>query len=299
MSNKLIPLVSIIIPTYNHAEFIGKALKSIINQTYQNWEAIIIDNKSTDHTNEILSKFTDKRINSYKIDNNGIIAKSRNFGIKLAKGEWIAFLDSDDWWTSDKLEICLKNIDEQVDFIYHNLEIINNESKFYFKRKNYKGRQLKKPILNDLLIGGISKGNAIGNSSVIVRKKMLIKIGGISENKNLVASEDYNTWLRIAEITDKFKYLNRTLGFYLIHKASAQKRNLSIPHREAVMDFMELFNNKEKLNLEVKLRYMSGNFNASNNNYVNAKKDFLFALKKGDINFKFRSLLKIIVIMFK
>ena len=78
-----------------------------------------------------------------------------------------------------------------------------------------------------------------------------------------------------------------------------QKRNLSIPHREAVMDFMEFFNDEEKLNLEVKLRYMSGNFNASKNDYVNAKKDFLFALKKGDINFKFRSLLKIIVIMFK
>ena len=59
MSNKLIPLVSIIIPTYNHAEFIGKALKSIISQTYQNWEAIIIDNKSTDQTNEILRKFND------------------------------------------------------------------------------------------------------------------------------------------------------------------------------------------------------------------------------------------------
>ena len=69
MSNKLIPLVSIIIPTYNHAEFIGKALKSIISQTYQNWEAIIIDNKSTDQTNEILRKFNDNRINYYKIDN--------------------------------------------------------------------------------------------------------------------------------------------------------------------------------------------------------------------------------------
>jgi len=65
LSNKLIPLVSIIIPTYNHAEFIGKALKSIISQTYQNWEAIIIDNKSTDQTNEILRKFNDNRINYY------------------------------------------------------------------------------------------------------------------------------------------------------------------------------------------------------------------------------------------
>ena len=247
MNTKLTPLVSIIIPTYNHARFISKSLKSVINQTFENWEAIVVDNHSTDDTDKILNQYIDSRIKYLKIYNNGIIAKSRNHGIKEAKGEWIAFLDSDDWWTRDKLEICFRNINDDVDFIYHDLEIVDKKSKSYFKKKNFKGRYLSKPILKDLLVGMIEEGNAIGNSSVVVRKKILTKIGGISENENLVASEDYNTWLRIAEITDKFKYIKKRLGYYLIHEASAQKKDLSIPHRQAVVEFINLFNSQQRL----------------------------------------------------
>lgn len=293
------PLVSVIIPTYNHANFLGKALESVVKQTYSNWEAIVIDNHSMDETNQVINKFKDSRIQYFKISNHGIIAKSRNLGINIAKGEWIAFLDSDDWWRKDKLEICFKNIDKKVDFIYHDLEIIYDKTKNYLNRKKIVGRKLDKPILNALLIGEIEKGNAIGNSSVIVRKEMLNKIGGISEDKNLVASEDFNTWLRIAEITNEFKYIKRKLGFYLVHENSAQKRDLSIPHRHAVTEFMEILNNKQKLDLEVKLKYMSGSYNALNNNYTKAKKDFIFVLKHGAINLKLRSLLKTIIIIFK
>jgi glycosyltransferase involved in cell wall biosynthesis len=299
LNTKLTPLVSIVIPTYNHARFISKSLKSVIDQTFENWEAIVIDNHSTDDTDKILIKHTDSRIKYLKIDNKGIIAKSRNLGIKEAKGEWIAFLDSDDWWTRDKLEICFRNINEEVDFIYHDLEIVDKKSKSYFRKKKFKGRHLSKPILKDLLIGVIAEGNAIGNSSVIVRKNMLNKIGGISEKENLVASEDYNTWLRIAEITDKFKYIKKRLGYYLVHDASAQKKDLSKPHREAVIEFINLFNSQQKLNLEVKLKYMSGCYNASVNNHTEAKKNFMFVLKNGLFNLKLRSLVKIILIILK
>ena len=148
-------------PTYNHANFLGKALESVISQTYSNWEAIVIDNQSTDQTNQVIDTFKDPRIKYFKIFNNGIIAKSRNLGINVAKGEWIAFLNSDDWWRKDKLEICFKNIDQKINFIYHDLEIIYDKKKT-FNRKKIVGRQLNKPILNDLLIGEIEKGNAIG-----------------------------------------------------------------------------------------------------------------------------------------
>ena len=275
MNLKSPPLISVIIPTYNHANFLGKALESVIQQTYNNWEAIVVDNQSTDETNQIINKYSDPRIQYFKISNNGIIAKSRNLGINNSKGEWIAFLDSDDWWTKDKLEVCLENIDDKVDFVYHQLEIVYDKSNSYLKKKNI-GRQLKKPILNNLLTSEIDQGNAIGNSSVMLRKDMLSRIGGISENKKMVASEDFNTWLRIAQITDKFNFIKKKLGYYLVHSESSQKRDLSIPHREAVIEFMELFNDKQKLNLEVKLKYMSGNYNSLNNNYAKAKEDFLF-----------------------
>ena len=272
-------------------------MKSILDQSYQNWEAIIIDNYSTDHTDYVLRKFNDTRFKVFKLKNNGIIAKSRNLGIKFAKGEWIAFLDSDDWWTFDKLETCLRNINDDVDLIYHDLEIKYDKPKFKFRKISYKGRQLTKPILQNLLYGLIEEGNAIGNSSVLVRKKILLKVGGINENKNLVAAEDFNTWLKIAQITDKFKYLNKKLGFYLVHDVSAQKKDLSIPHKEAVKEFLYLYNNKQKLNYEVKLRYMSASYNAQNNNLIKAKKDFMFVFKKGSLNLKLRSMIKIIIIM--
>ncbi len=286
-------------PTYNHDKFIKKALDSVICQTFQNWEVIVIDNHSTDKTDKILNNYDDLRIIKLKINNNGIIAKSRNLGIEVARGEWIAFLDSDDWWTKDKLEICHNNIDENIDFIYHDLEIKDNKSNFIFKKKYLKGRELKKPILKDLLYGLIKEGNAIGNSSVIVRKSILSKIGGISENKSLVASEDFNTWLKIAKITDKFKYLKKKLGFYLVHETSAQKKDLSIPHRESVSEFLYLFDSKQKLNFEVKLKYMSASYNFKNDNYIIAKKDFLFVLKNGSFNLRLRSLIKIVIMMFK
>jgi glycosyltransferase involved in cell wall biosynthesis len=81
------PLISVIIPTYNHANFLGKALESVIQQTYNNWEAIVVDNQSTDETNQIINKYSDPRIQYFKISNNGIIAKSRNLGINNSKGE--------------------------------------------------------------------------------------------------------------------------------------------------------------------------------------------------------------------
>ena len=298
MNTKFTPLVSIVIPTYNHAEFIIKALKSVIDQTYKNWEAIIIDNESVDETYKIINSLNDSRIKYFKISNDGVIAKSRNLGIKEAKGDWIAFLDSDDWWTKDKLEVCFGKISENVDFIYHAHEYVF-KSKSFFKKKIIKGRQLKKPILNDLLVGTITKGTQISNSSVIVRKNILNKIGGLNENKILVGSDDYDTWLRIAQITDQFLYVNKKLSYYLFHDNNTSNKDMSIPQRLVVKDFMHLFNNQQKLNLEVKLRYISGSYNYLNNNYEKAKKDFKFVIRNGILHLKLRSLLKIILMIFR
>ena len=98
------PLVSVIMPTYNHAKFIAKAIESVLSQTSQNLELIIIDNYSEDDTGEIVASCEDDRIIYLKFRNNGIIAASRNHGIKHSHGEYIAFLDSDDLWHKQKLE---------------------------------------------------------------------------------------------------------------------------------------------------------------------------------------------------
>ena len=292
-------LVSIIMPTYNCGHLIPRAINSVISQSFKNWELIIIDNCSNDNTQETIKNFNDQRITSFKINNNGIIAASRNKGIEVAKGEWIAFLDADDWWTKDKLEVCFSKIGKNVDFIHHAFEYVF-KSKSFFRKKIIKGREFKKPILNDLLIGSITKGSQISNSSVIVRKNILLKIGYLNENKILVGADDYDTWLRIAQITDQFLYINKKLGYYLFHDSNTQKkRDMSIPQRLAVKDFLHLFNKKQKLNLEIKLRYISGRYNYLNNNNEKAKNDFMFVIRNGVIDLKLRSLVMIILIIIK
>ena len=85
MNETAAPLVSVVIPTFNHASYLARALQSVLDQTYTNWEAIVIDNHSTDKTDEVMASFADPRIIYLKIHNNGVIAESRNVGIRAAK----------------------------------------------------------------------------------------------------------------------------------------------------------------------------------------------------------------------
>ena len=101
---KLKPFFSVIIPTYNHANYLKKALDSVLNQSFNNYEIIVIDDNSTDNTSAVVNSYKNKIIYK-KIINNRIIGKSRNLGIEISKGEWLAFLDSDDEWLKDKLKI--------------------------------------------------------------------------------------------------------------------------------------------------------------------------------------------------
>ena len=111
------PLITVGIPSYNHAKFLAKALDSATKQTYSNLEIIVVDNYSSDGTDEVLSSFNDPRISIVKVSNGGSIAVSRNIILNKSQGEWIAFLDSDDWWTLDKLDKCSKYFREDIDLI--------------------------------------------------------------------------------------------------------------------------------------------------------------------------------------
>ena len=107
-------LVSIIMPSWNTAKFIAESIQCVINQTYQNWELLIVDDCSTDNTDEVVAPFLeDKRIKYLHNEKNSGAALTRNKAMREAQGEWIAFLDSDDLWTHDKLE-------KQVSFMKEN-----------------------------------------------------------------------------------------------------------------------------------------------------------------------------------
>jgi glycosyltransferase involved in cell wall biosynthesis len=292
MTGNTDPLVSVVIPSYNHACYLGRALSSVLKQTYPSLEVIVVDNYSTDHTDEVMKSFNDSRITYFKIRNNGIIAASRNAGIRAAKGEWIAFLDSDDWWTEDKLSISFSKISKRADFLYHDLAVVYEKKAKLFGAKFIKSRRLKVPIIFDLLI----YGNTIANSSVVVRKSLLEKIGGISESEIMVAAEDYNSWLEISKLTNNFIYIPRILGYYQKHNKNASNKDMSLAERHATVKFLSILNSRQVFKIEARIRYIKGRFNISKNNFSEARSDFLFCIRNGVFNLRIKSFLFIVVL---
>ena len=101
-------MVSVIIPTYNRGPLIGRAIASVLNQTYKDIEVLVIDDASTDYTETVVDSIKDERLHYYKLEKNGGACRARNVGISKAQGEYIAFLDSDDEWMSNKIELQYK-----------------------------------------------------------------------------------------------------------------------------------------------------------------------------------------------
>lgn len=202
------PLASIIIPSYNRANLLKLCIDSVLAQTYQNWEIIIIDNFSTDCNESIALSYNDSRIRLYKNANNGIIAVSRNKGISLAKGEIVYFLDSDDIWTPDKLEKTIPYF-TKYDLVYHDMIIyhyIDDKIKYL---KRLKGRTLK----GDKYLDALLNGNPCINSSLGIKRCLIEKTGNICEDKRLVGVEDFDYFLRLIQNAHPL-FLPEVLGYY-------------------------------------------------------------------------------------
>jgi len=241
------PLVSIVIPTYNRAYCLDRAIQSVLNQTYSKWELIIVDNHSSDNTDALVNGYQDSRIILYKIHNNGIIAASRNMGIMKAKGELVAFLDSDDWWAENKLQRSVNKIDSGADLVYHDLIVSSRlkESSLFYKismmHKLIKTRQVEFPVYEDLLY----YGNAITTSSVVVKKDKLKLVDGFSENESLISAEDYDLWLRISKNSDcKFERICQPLGYYWMGENNTTCADRTI---KAIREILHLHNTNNKI----------------------------------------------------
>ena len=209
MKKKIIknPLVSIILPTYKRVKKLKRAIDSVVAQTYINWELIIIDNNSNDGTKELIYSYNDSKIKLIFIRNMGNIAKSRNLGIKKSKGKYLALLDSDDIWNSEKLQICIKALNNKTKIVYHDMYIQSNINQIMLKKSGM-CRKLKKPIYDDLILNG----PAFPTSSVVIEKKIFKKIHFFNENPNFITWEDYEAWIRLSKILSGFKKIDQTLG---------------------------------------------------------------------------------------
>jgi glycosyltransferase involved in cell wall biosynthesis len=213
------PTISVIIPTYNQADFLREALKSVVGQGFTDWEVIVVNNYSEDHTEEVVQNFQDPRIQLINYRNNGCVAASRNQGIQRARGQYLAFLDSDDLWLTQKLEYCLSQLQHEGDLVCH--------AQIFFDQKT-KAEKLvsygRERWLNyeDMLFGI----NPVSTSTVLVKKEWVDKLGGFSEEPKAITSEDYDLWLRLAREGARMKVLEEVLGKKRDHETSYSASSL-------------------------------------------------------------------------
>jgi len=209
------PTVSVIMPTYNHAGFIGEAIRSVLSQTYGDFELIIVDNYSEDDTESIVRGFSDPRIEYLKFSNNGVIAASRNAALKTARGEFIAFIDSDDTWTADKIETQLKHLEANP-----NVALVCGS--MVTRRNNESFDTAVEPSITPLAgfcYNLLLDRSFIFCSSVMVRREVLDSVGLFDEDPRMVSSEDWDLWLRIAR-EHRLTLLGQQLGSYRVHASN-------------------------------------------------------------------------------
>ncbi len=180
--------ISVIIPTFNRADFLKKAIESVLSQTYQGFELIIVDDGSTDDTYEIVSEFKNNVV-YIKQENRGAAA-ARNTGIKRAKNKFLAFLDSDDCWDKEKLAIQMDEMEKNPSYLVSHTQetwyrkgVLLNQKK---KHKKYHGYIFDKclPLC------------AVGMSTVMIKKELFERVGEFDEN--FPCCEDYDFWLRVS-----------------------------------------------------------------------------------------------------
>jgi glycosyltransferase involved in cell wall biosynthesis len=213
MNKATAPFISIVIPTYNHAHFLGYALQSVLNQTYTNWEVIVIDNHSQDNTDEVVQQFSDRRIILHKIHNHGVIAISRNTGILAAKGEWVAFLDSDDLWYPQKLEITVIEIQKNA-----SIDVFSTDEVMVDEMSNRKRLLKYGPYCQNFYRTLLIEGNRLSPSATLVRLDFLKKHKILfRESDEFVTAEDYDFWMLLAQAGASFKFIRSVQGEYRIH----------------------------------------------------------------------------------
>lgn len=261
-------LISIIIPTYNHALFLKEALDSIKKQTYKLWEVIIVNNYSNDNTIEIVNSFNEPRFKIINYKNNGNIAASRNLGVKLASGDFIAFLDSDDKWHVNKLEKSVEVLKKGYLMICHRV---------LFK-DSHGGEFTSKRAGNISYSTLLLKGNSIIASSVVVLKSLLEDVGGFTEEHNKITAEDYHLWIKIAKVA-KINEINQVLGINHLHENNLSKvverqimAELSVINEYIVT--LEGLKNNQKRKRYALLYYSAGRAYYKNDDYKKSISNF-------------------------
>jgi glycosyltransferase involved in cell wall biosynthesis len=237
------PTVSIIIPTYNRGHLIGRAIQSVLNQTYSDFELIVVDDRSTDNTEKVVKSIKDKRIRYIQHEKNKGGAAARNTGIKAARGKYIAFQDSDDEWLSEKLEKQMKVFEgapSNVGVVYSGFWKIEGNRKKYIPSSQV--TQKEGNLHNEVL-----KGNFVTTQSIVMRKQCVEKAGMFDEN--LPRLQDWELVLRLSKYYE-FKCIDEPLVFsYFTPVSISSNKDALIKASELIISkhFNDFVNNKKAL----------------------------------------------------
>jgi glycosyltransferase involved in cell wall biosynthesis len=308
------PLVSIITPTYNHEKFIGTCIESVLKQTYQNWEMIIIDDGSTDKTSVVVAKYTDDRIKYVKQENLGIwkLNETYNKALEMSKGDLIAILEGDDAWPNFKLE-------EQVKIFEKNNVVLSWGRKNNINDKNeviaFDLQSLKnfinmpqEEIMRNLIIE-----NFLQPCTVIIDKNALLSIGGFLQDKN-APFVDYTTFLELS-LKGRFYPLDRVLGYWRKHKSQVTTTNETEVNKAFMIaiDFYEKLDpsikNKINFNINDKLNFYKNKLNdqiavsarvyLKEGNWNEALIQYKTLFRKGNFSIKLQSFMGMICAIFR
>lgn len=189
--------VSIVIPTYNRAHLLTRAINSILEQTYQNWELIIVDDCSQDNTQEIVESYDNSRITYIRNQTNRGASASRNIGIKQSQGDWVAFLDSDDEWDQNKLQ-------KQIEVIDSETVLISTDS---VKKSNNQTITQNHPRSLSNQDSVLANNLHLNTSSLLIRKDILKGISGFDTKLS-----SYEDWDLIAKIYTRYGYTHKLLN---------------------------------------------------------------------------------------
>ena len=214
------PLVSIVIPVYNGANYVSEAIESALKQTYKNIEVIVVNDGSTDNTEKIVKKYGDKIRYFYK--ENGGVASALNLGIKNMKGEYFSWLSHDDVYYPNKIERQieeLKNIDKD-NILYSGFELINDKSEFLCALEIASKNEYRK--LNNSFYALLLSG--LNGCSLLIPKKAFYEVDFF--NEDLKCTQDYDLWFKIFKNGYKIKYMPEFLFQHRIHESQDTKRKL-------------------------------------------------------------------------
>ena len=240
---------SVVIPAYNREKELPRCIESVLKQTHNDFELIIVDNGSTDNTKQVIQNYMnqDSRIKYFWQENSGSPAGSRNTGILNALEDWIAFLDSDDYWYKEKLLEISNAIDTLEDDFIAISHYEDKEINGVFASILKHGTGLSSSPYEELLLNG----NALSTSAMCVKREKLLEVGLFDTRKDYFAVEDYDMWMRLAKI-GKFFYIQKSLGVFCIagNNMSSNVEMINNNLKTLVLNHIDTLENEQKEKLK-------------------------------------------------